>query len=219
MHKLPKIMNFSRTQNPFHVKLLSSKIIPENFLLAPKSVFKKLLFNYARIGSRFRFLRLTTAGLKMCPEIVQLMTRIFWSITNWLAGIDVVMFDQENLDSILVLCAVLQCTANLFPHVRSDWWLGNVFRSSRFVTTSVDCPFAVEVRNFYDFGLINEMQFVWSSDRSNSRVLQCLFGRQLSDVGLEIDFSCVMMKNWRQTELLRKENKGKSVFYALKVKI
>lgn len=44
-----------------------------------------------------------------------------------------------------------------------------------------------------------------SSDRKNSRVFaERLFCRQHTS-GLEIDFSCVTMKNWRQTEVLRQQ--------------
>lgn len=56
-------------------------------------------------------------------EIVQRnMRETFQSITNWLAGIDVVMFDQVNLDSIHVSFSFFMQSYNakLIP-IRTEW--------------------------------------------------------------------------------------------------
>jgi hypothetical protein len=80
----------------------------------------------------------------MRPEIVQQnnIHDAFRSITNWLAGIDVVMFDQENPCSLYV---ILQCKTNsslhFFPRSEmiDDAEMSSVFEDLSFVLTHSPC--------------------------------------------------------------------------------
>lgn len=156
---------------------------------------------------------------KMRLEIVQPnMRETFQSITNWLAGIDVVMFDQVNLDSIRVSFSFFMQSYNakLIP-IRTRWlmdfislprrichyaWLMHgAHRSDICFTTETRCVIA----RYNKWEAIQLMR--------SSRALSC------------VCFAKIDLQGWKTITAVSKTNRTRAdakciielVFYALKV--